>query len=297
MEDSDLQRKSTYLAIAAFAWWGFAPMFFKQLPNFDAYEFMAHRIVWSLFTIVPFMWLMKKKFKLLEIIRTPSVFYGLLASSCLISFNWFIFVLAIANNQLLATSLGYFINPLISVVLGMFFLNEKLSTRQYIALTLVVMAIVNQIWQFGELPWLSLSLAFSFGFYGLLRKKIKVDSFNGLLVEIIVAFPFACGFLIWKFMTSTSGSFMPKESADIIIIFSGIITIVPMALFAESVKGIKLSTVGFIQYLAPSITFMLAIFLYNEPLGSHQLFSFSLIWVALALISLDALKMKVRAKN
>ncbi|MCP3673204.1 MAG: EamA family transporter RarD [Gammaproteobacteria bacterium] len=290
MQNKDHQTKNVLLAIAAFVWWGLAPLFFIMLNGVDALEIMSHRIIWSLLTIIPAMWLLNKKNKILEIIKTPKLFFGLIITGFLIGINWLVYVWAISNGQVLETSLGYFINPLISVALGIVFLGEKLNNRKYIALLLVVLAVANQILQHGSLPWVSLSLAFSFGFYGLIRKKLHVDSFNGLLMEIIITLPFATAFLIWKYNIGENAFFSFQWQINSLLILSGIITIVPMALFAASVKGIKLSTMGFIQYLAPSITFLLAVFVFHEPLGSGQIVSFSLIWLALVFISWDALK-------
>ena len=290
MLNQDHQTKSVLLAVAAFVWWGLAPIFFKMLGAVDALEIMSHRIVLSLLTLIPAMWLLNKKILIVEIIKTPKLLIGLITTGLLIGINWIIYVWAIANNQVLATSLGYFINPLISVALGIIFLGEKLNNRKYIALSLVILAVANQIWQHGSLPWISRSLAFSVGFYGLIRKKLHIDSFNGLLMEIVVALPFATAFLIWKFNIGENAFFTFEWQINGLLMLTGIITIIPMALFAASVKGIKLSTMGFIQYLAPSITFLLAVFVFHEPLGSGQILSFSLIWLALVFISWDAIK-------
>jgi len=292
MQQTEQHTKSIFLAIAAFVWWGLGPLYFKLLSSVEPLEIMAHRIVWSLFFLLLAIRLLKKPFRFFEIFKTPSLLIGLTVSSVLISANWLIYVWAIANNQVLEVSLGYFINPLVSVALGLFFLGEKLNTRQTIALLLVVLAVINQVWQFGALPWLSLSLAFTFGFYGLIRKKLAIDSFNGLLMEVVIIFPFALAFLLWP---SNLESPMTVDWLQVVLlILTGIITIVPMALFAASVKVIQLSTIGFIQYLAPSITFILAVFVFHEPLRSGQMFSFLLIWIALIFISWDAIKVVVR---
>ena len=289
MQQHKEHTKGIFFAIAAFSWWGIAPLYFKLLTFVDAFEIMAYRMIWSFFTLILVMWLLKKPFRILEILKTPSLLIGLTTSGILISVNWLIFVWAISDNQVLATSLGYFINPLVSVALGMMFLAEKLNRKQYVALFLVLLAVLNQVWQYGFLPWISLSLAFSFGFYGLIRKKIAIDSFNGLLMEVIIALPFAVAFLIWESNTNSSIAFDWQQTS--LLMLSGIITIIPMSLFAASVKIINLSTVGFIQYLAPSLTFLLAVFIFHEPLSSGQILSFALIWIALLFISWDTIKM------
>jgi len=289
MTNHQQSQNGVYLAIAAFVWWGLAPIYFKTLTGVDAFEIMAHRMIWSVVTLIPLMLILKRSFRILKIFRTPKLLSSLLLTGVLISTNWLIFVWAISNERVLETSLGYFINPLVSVALGILFLGERLNLRKYIALGLVALAVANQIWQLGELPWVSLSLAFSFGFYGLLRKQIEIDSFNGLLMEIIIATPFAIGFFIWKYQAGDNAFFAFDWQLNGLLMLTGIITIVPMALFAASVKKVNLSTIGFIQYLAPSLTFLLAIFLFKEPLGTGQLLSFSLIWIALIFISWEAI--------
>ena len=281
--------KGVYLAITAFIWWGLAPLFFKLLSNIDSFEIMAHRMIWSFVTLIILMWLLKKPFRIVEIFKTPKLLLSLVLTGLLVSVNWLIYVWAVTNNQVLATSLGYFINPLISVALGMLFLGERLNARKYIALFLVVLAVINQVWQYGELPLISLGLALSFGIYGLLRKQINIDSFNGLLMELIVVIPFAAVFLIWKYSTGEDVFFAFDWEINSLLMLTGIVTIIPMALFAASVKMVNLSTIGFVQYLAPSISFLLAIFIFKEPLGSGQIVSFSLIWIALIFISWEAI--------
>ncbi|RLA04039.1 MAG: EamA family transporter RarD [Gammaproteobacteria bacterium] len=293
----DEQTKGILLAIAAFTWWGLGPLYFKLLSDVDVIEIMAHRITWSMIFLIVTIWLLNKPFRLVEILKTPSLLIGLTASGILISVNWLIYVWAISENQVLATALGYFINPLISVALGMFFLGEKLNNRQYIALSLVILAVLNQIWQYGALPWISLSLALTFGFYGLIRKKIDIDSFNGLLLEVTIILPFALAFLLWKMGTTADTQVSTDWQQTILLMLTGFVSVVPMALFATSVKIINLSTIGFIQYLAPSISFLLAVFVFKESLETGQLFSFILIWIALIFVSWDSIKHKLLNKT
>jgi len=282
--------KYILLAIGAFVWWGLSPIYFKWVQAVPAPELMAQRVAWSLVFIVLFMLLFKKRFLLREIISTPKLLLSLTLSSALITTNWFLYVWAMSENQVLATSLGYFINPLISVFLGIVFLGERLNFKQGIALILVIVAVINQIWNAGELPWLALSLALSFAFYGLIRKRLKIDSFNGLLFEILLFLPFALGYLLWLDMDSKLIFLSQGWAFDLLIIFSGIVTLLPLVLFAASVKGINLSTVGFIQYLAPCISFVLAVFVFDEPFTVEKLTSFIMIWIALAFISYDAFR-------
>ncbi len=284
------QSRGISLAVLAFTWWGMGPLYFKLLSSIDPIEIMAHRIIWSVVVLILAIGLLKRQYKIVEILNTPSLLFGLLLSGIIISVNWLIFVWAVSNDQILATSLGYFINPLVSVALGMVFLHEKLNKTQYIALILVILAVINQILQYGALPWVSLGLAFSFGFYGLIRKKLEVDSFNGLLMEVLLIFPFAAGFLIWLYGNQLNTADSSNWNQLTLLVFTGAFTVVPMALFAASVRLINLSTIAFIQYLAPTISFILAIFVFNEPLGMAQLLSFILIWIALLFVSWDRIK-------
>ena len=281
------QLKYILLAVAAFGMWGLFPVYFKLIESIPATEIMAHRIVWSLVFIVLFMWLFKRRFALREIWQSKKLLGGLVLSSIMIAINWSLYVWAVVQGQVLSTSLGYFINPIISVFLGMIFLGERLSFKRVIALLLVILAVINLIVQAGQFPWLSLTLAFSFAFYGLIRKQLEIDSLNGLLFEIIILIPIALGYLMWLTYDQNLAFGSYGLGFDLLIMLSGVITLLPLVLFAASLKGINLSTVAFIQYLAPTLSFILAVFIYDEPFDQARLISFALIWTALVLISYD----------
>ena len=275
------------LMISAFAIWGLSPIYYKWVQVVPAWELMAHRVLWLVAFLVVFM-VAFRSFRFVEIFRTPKLLWGLLASSVLITINWSLYVWANVNNQVLATSLGYFINPLVSVFLGVIFLGERLNTKQIFALFLVVLAVANMIWQVGELPWIALTLAITFGLYGLIRKRLEIDSYNGLLFEALVVFPLAIIYLGFLQQSAELVFTTRGWAFDLLIILSGIVTLLPLVFFATSVKHIKLSTVGFIQYLAPTTSFLLAVFMFNEPFSMGRLISFVMIWTALGLISIDA---------
>lgn len=292
MSTDDSQTRYLLYAVGAFGFWGLAPIYFKWIDVVSPFEIMAHRVIWSALFLWLFMIAFKREIKLAEIVATPRLLGGLILSCILISVNWFLFVWAVVNDQVLSTSLGYFINPVISVFLGMLFLGERLSNKQYFALGLVLLAIANMIWSVGELPWIALSLAFSFGLYGLIRKQLEIDSFNGLFFEVLLVLPLALGYL-WYLQQAGELSFLNISlQMDGLLILGGFVTLFPLVLFAASVKGIKLSTVGFIQYLAPSLTFLLAVFYFGEPFSFDKLVSFILIWCALVLISFDLLRQR-----
>ena len=288
MTTENSQLKYLVYTFTAFIMWGLFPIYFKWVDQVDAYEIMAHRVLWSLVFMLIFMIAFRKRILLGKIFTTPALFWPLVASSLLIAVNWGLYVWAVVTEQVLATSLGYFINPLVSVILGVIFLSETLNRRQMVAVMLVVIAIANMVWTVGELPWISLTLAISFGLYGLIRKQVDIDSFNGLLFEVLFIFPVAIIYLVYLGMNGELSFTTMGMSMDILLLLSGILTIMPLVFFAAGVKGINLSTVGFIQYIAPSLSFMLAVFVFNEPFSVEKLISFVLIWTALALISFDA---------
>ena len=298
MTTENSQGKYLAYTFAAFIMWGLFPIYFKWVDQVGAYEIMAHRVVWSLVFMVLFMAAFRKRILLGTIFTTPKLFWPLVASSLLIAVNWGLYVWAVVTEQVLATSLGYFINPLVSVILGVIFLSETLNRRQILAVLLVVIAIANMIWTVGELPWISLTLAISFGLYGLIRKQVEIDSFNGLLFEVLFIFPAALLYLVFLGHEGELSFATVSIGLDMLLLLSGILTILPLVFFAAGVKGINLSTVGFIQYVAPSLSFVLAVYVFNEPFSVEKLISFVLIWMALALISFDAWKrLRVNAKR
>jgi len=298
MTTENSQAKCLAYTFTAFILWGLFPIYFKWVDQVGAYEIMAHRVLWSLVFMVLFMTAFRKRILLGTIFTTPKLFWPLVASSLLIAVNWGLYVWAVVTEQVLATSLGYFINPLVSVILGVIFLSETLNRRQIIAVLLVLIAIANMIWTVGELPWISLTLAISFGLYGLIRKQVEIDSFNGLLFEVLFIFPAALLYLVFLGYEGALSFATVSIDLDMLLLLSGILTILPLVFFAAGVKGINLSTVGFVQYVAPSLSFVLAVYVFNEPFSLEKLISFVLIWAALALISFDAWKrLRVNAKR
>ena len=231
-----------------------------------------------LFALLYFSSKLRQVFRLLSL---KKVALNLLASGVLISINWGVFIWAVERGQILETSLGYFINPLFSILLGAIFLKERLSKASKISLFIVVIAICVQIYDLGSLPFISLILPASFAFYGLIRKKVRVPSTHGLFVETMLTLPFALGFLLY--LWSVGEARLDFDSTGFLLAFSGVVTILPLLTFNSAAKYLRLSTLGFFQYLSPSISFLLAIFLYNEPLGMLKLASFVLIWASLAI--------------
>ena len=275
------EQKGIAFALSTFFMWGVFPVYFKLLADVGAVQVLAHRILWSaiiLFALLYFSSKLRQVFRLLSI---KKVALNLLASGVLISINWGVFIWAVERGQILETSLGYFINPLFSILLGAIFLKERLSKASKISLFIVVVAICVQIYDLGSLPFVSLILPASFAFYGLIRKKVRVPSIHGLFVETMLTLPFALGFLLY--LWSVGEARLNFDSTGFLLAFSGAVTILPLLTFNSAAKYLRLSTLGFFQYLSPSISFLVAIFLYNEPLGMLKLASFVLIWASLAI--------------
>lgn len=281
-------------AIAAYLIWGLAPIYFKWLSEVPADEILAHRIAWS----VPVTWLlivlMRQPQQWLAIFRQPSLLARLAISAALVSANWFVFVWAIANNRILDTSLGYFINPLLTIALGVVVLKERLSTLKWAALLLALVGVGWQVLVIGGVPWVSLSLATTFALYGLMRKQTPVSPLNGLMVETLLLAPIALGYLYW--LTAGNANHFGELGwrTDGLLMLAGVVTSVPLALFAAGARRLTLTTMGFLQYIAPSCTFLLAIFVYQEPFSLTRLASFACIWAGLVLLSIESLRDRKR---
>lgn len=282
------QEKQGYLAaMMAFIWWGLVPIYFKALSHVGAMEILMHRIAWCVPTVIIFMWALKAPMAIAAIWNNKKLRWSLVLSTILVSNNWFIFTWAVVNDRVLDTSLGYFINPLLSIVLGVMFLKESLTRLQWIAVSIAAMAVVFQVITLGKLPWLSLALALTFGLYGLVRKQTPVDSMNGLLMETMIAFPIAIG-VIGYLMIDNQAEFLTVNTAtDLTLAAGGIVTAVPLILFAIGARRLPLYAIGFLQFIAPSMTFILAVVVYQEPFGWEKAVTFGLIWLALAIYLMD----------
>jgi chloramphenicol-sensitive protein RarD len=288
---ANAHRQGVLAALAAFSIWGLAPLYFKAVGSIPPIEIVAHRVLWSLIflsTLLAF-W---RGFDGLRQLRAQPRLIGLLAiTSMLTGSNWLVFVWSISVDRLLEASLGYFINPLVSILLGRIFLGERMRPMQQAAVALAFAGVLWRVWQVGSLPWIALFLAFTFGVYGLLRKRAPVDALNGLFVETAVTAPIA---LLWLGWLASQGSLNFGHGAftDALLPLAGVLTAVPLMLFAFSAQRLPLATVGFLQYIAPSLNFLLAVFLFREPFDFGQLIGFAMIWAALAIYSADMLHAK-----
>lgn len=280
-------RAGVMFALGAFTFWGFTPVFFKLIEHVSPLEVVAHRVVWSVALIAPMLLVMGGAGRFVSSLKERRILLALAASALLIAVNWLIFVWAIIHDRVLEASLGYFINPLVNVVLGMAFFSERLRRAQWFAVGLAASGVIILVVSHGSLPWVSIALPITFGFYGLIRKRVDVDSLHGLLTETLMLLPIAAAYIAYAGVRA-EGVFLREGLGMNLMLFAlGPITIFPLTCFAASARRINLSTLGFIHYIAPSLTFLLAVFLFNEPFGPAQLVTFVLIWISLVIFSLD----------
>lgn len=288
-ERKQVERGVLYAA-SAYVIWGIIPIFWKYLDHVGAVEIVVHRIVWTLIFALAALGAWERLPKLMSALTNRKALLALTASAVLIALNWGIFIWAVTADRIIETSLGYYINPLVSFVLGVAFLGERLSRLQMIAIALAVLGVINQTFSLGYLPWVSLVLAVSFGLYGLIRKKVPVESLEGLTVEAIILMPLSLGYIVYLVTTGQGAFFHVGVATDFLLILAGPLTAIPLLLFSAGVRLIRLSTIGFLQYLAPSISLTLAVFLYGEPFTQAHAITFALIWSALALVSWEAFR-------
>ncbi|WP_158771848.1 EamA family transporter RarD [Paraglaciecola sp. L1A13] len=282
-------RSGILFAIAAYTMWGVAPLYFKLIGQVPAMEILMHRIVWSVVVLVVLVGITGKFEKVKQAVFNPKVMQVLLISGVLLAANWFIFIWAINNNHLLDASLGYYINPLLNIFLGRLFLGERLRRLQKVAVGLALFGVVYFIVSYGQLPWVALALAGTFGVYGLLRKQVAVDSLPGLLVESSLLLPPAIVYWIW-FAGEWSNMLSNDSTLNVTLICAGIVTTAPLLCFTAAAKRIMFSTLGFFQYIGPSIMFVLAAVVYDEPLDGSKIVMFGFVWLALGLFSYDSLR-------
>lgn len=282
-------KQGALFAITAYCFWGLIPLFFKTLDTAGSGEILAHRIIWSVVILVVLLKLLGKFSEFLATLKSVRRMAPLALSSFLISINWLVFIWAINSERILETSLGYYINPLVSVFLATMVLKEKLSKLQLIAIAIAAMGVLNQLFLFGQTPWVALTLAFSFGGYGLVRKKINVDPFVGLAVETSLLLPISIVYLVFL-QASGEGIFLQKSLAlDLLLVLSGAVTAFPLIVFAAAARRLTLTALGLFQYIAPSVSFLLAIYIYGESFGLSDVITFVMIWVALLIFCLDSL--------
>lgn len=285
-------------AVCAFLIWGaIAPIYFKQVADVNPLEVLMHRVIWSFVILIPLLFLNNQIKILKDLLKDSQKLKFLFLSTIFVSLNWIIFIWAVANGKIMETALGYYINPLVNVLLGFLFFSERMTKSQNIAIFIAFLAVVYQIITLGEIPIISLVLAFSFAFYGMIRKKINVGSLVGLFVETLMLMPFALVFLYY-IISNNSISFLNDSSyVSLMLSLGGVITIVPLLLFNGAATRMKLTTLGFFQYIGPTCAFFLAVFVYDEELSINKMISFILIWIALLIFSSDSILRRKKLTN
>jgi chloramphenicol-sensitive protein RarD len=280
----DERARGVAYAVCTYLAWGLLPLYFKALKAVPAVEVLAHRVVWSLLLLAALLALRSGVRAFAAPFRRLPV---LSVTTCLIATNWLIYIWAVQSGRVLEASLGYFVNPLVNVVLGVAFLGETLSGRQRAAVALAAAGVAVLVARAGTVPWVALVLAASFGLYGLLRKRAAIDPIGGLLAETALLAPPAAAFLAWRAFTG-AGAFGAAPGTSLLLAAAGPITALPLVAFGLAVHRLRLSTMGLIQYLAPTGQFLLAVLVYREPFGPAHAAAFALIWTSLALYSWDA---------
>ncbi|EMH1202951.1 EamA family transporter RarD [Serratia marcescens] len=287
--DAKQTRQGIFFALAAYFMWGIAPAYFKLIQQVSADEILTHRIIWSFFFMLALISLGRSWPKVRAACQNRKRLLLLAVTALLIGGNWLLFIWAVNNHHMLEASLGYFINPLVNVLLGMLFLGERFRRMQWVAVALAFTGVLVQLWQFGSLPIIGLGLAFSFAFYGLLRKKIAIDAQTGMLIETLWLLPVAAAYLFLFADSPTSHLSANPWSLNLLLVAAGIVTTVPLLCFTAAATRLRLSTLGFFQYLGPTLMFLLAVTFYGETVGQDKLVTFGFIWAALILFTLDAL--------
>jgi chloramphenicol-sensitive protein RarD len=296
-EELKSRRLGVIAAVAAFGFWGVMPMYFKWIVQVGPVEIITHRIIWALPVLAVFLWFRDGK-ALLTKMRIPAKTVAWLAlAAVLLSSNWLIFVWAVVNDQVLATSLGYFINPLVNIVLGYLFLNERLTFHQKIAVTIAALGTAYLGWYLGVTPWVSLALPMLFGFYGLVRKRLSVGPMTGLMWENILLFVPAVTYLVLRNSRGQMDFLHHGPNLDYLLVAAGLITILPLIWFNTATQALRLTVVGFFMYIGPSISMLLAVFLWDEPFTRGHLVAFGCIWLGLALVTLEQVRSLRRRRN
>ena len=290
MTDQELDRGGVTAALAAFLFWGLVPIYYKALETVGSWEVLAHRVIWSVPVLALFL-----------VIRDGRRFWGklrlplksiawLFLSGLVLSLNWLVFVWAVANEHILDTSLGYFGSPLVSVLLGFIILKERLSTLQVIAVSLAAAGTFYLAWFLGRPPWIAISLALSWGVYGLLRKRLDVGPMLGLLWETVLMLLPALAYLAWISAQASLQFLHTTVDIDLLLVGSSLVTVLPLIWFNMAAKKLPLSVLGFLQYLTPSMSFMIAVYLFGERFTFGHAVAFGCIWMALALVSIGPLR-------
>jgi chloramphenicol-sensitive protein RarD len=279
-------------AASAFLCWGLFPLYFHAIGEVPPLQILAHRMLWSLLFLLIVL-AVRRQWAWLNLLRQPRVVASFIASAVLLSVNWLIYIWAVNNGHVIEASLGYFINPLVNISLGYLLLKERLRLAQWMAIGVAALGVAWLTWQAGTVPWIALALAFSFGGYGLLRKTAALGALEGLSFETMVLFPLAAAYVAWLTVHGQN-AFINTDSTStrLLLAAAGPITAIPLLLFASGARQIPLSVLGLLQYLSPTLQFLLGVWMFHEAFTADRLAGFALIWGALALFAIEGLLRK-----
>ncbi|MDB6128495.1 MAG: RarD protein superfamily transporter [Verrucomicrobia bacterium] len=289
---SDASRDAGRGALAAavcYAAWGLFPIYWRKLADVDATELIAHRHVWSLGFVLVVLAMTSGIYELRDALRSPAAVRWHALSGVLLTVNWLVYVWGVNHGHVLETSLGYFLVPLINVALGRIVLHEKLRPAQWLAISLAVAGVVLLLIGVGRLPWIALTLAGTFGVYGLLRKKSPLGPVVGLGLETLLLFPFALAFIVWQQATGVGALGRVNTVEHVMLLSAGVVTAIPLLLFAYGARRIRLATLGLLQYIAPTVQFILGVWVFHEPFSRERAMAFAFIWSGLALYTANNL--------
>lgn len=283
-----------FFALTAYVIWGFLPIYMKALSHIPAVEVVAHRILWSLpIALVVIVWLGRTQ-DLRQAIRTPRTLMMGAATAALISVNWGIYVWAIGAGFALEAALGYYINPLFSVLLGRILLNEQLTKAQWAAVCLAAAAVLLLTFEAGRLPYVALGLTVSWGFYAYLKKSLPIGPNQGFTLEVMLLAPAALMYLVWLQANGTASFLSAGLSNDLLLLGTGVVTAIPLMIYANGAKRLRLSTIAMMQYISPTMIFLIAVFVFGEPFGTARLIAFPMIWAALVIFTVSMLNARRR---
>lgn len=285
--------KGIVYAVLAAAAWGLLPMYWKLFEGVSSIEVLGHRIVWSFVFVIMLLFWMKRKMEWRSLFRSKPVFWYTFFASVVISVNWLMMVVAVELGRIVESSLGYYLTPVVNIVLGVIILKERPKPLQWAAIGLATAGVLLMAVSYGKLPWIGLTIAFSFGFYGLLKKKAPVDEMQGLFWETSLVLPFA--FLYLTFSGSLAEPFQLTNS--FFLLLAGVATALPLLWYAKATRRLLLSTVGVISYLGPTLSLLIGVFLYHEPFTILHVWGFILIWAALALFTIATVKRPTKTKQ
>ena len=287
------EQKGILYAFGAYGIWGLFPLYWRLLDQVDSMEILLSRVIWSFVFTTVFILILKHKHLLIQDLKhlwkNKKVFLSLLAASFAISCNWYIYIFAVNHGHVIETSLGYYINPLITVLFGMIFFKERLSKMQLVAVFVAFVGVIILTISYGNIPWVAISLALSFATYGALKKKITLDATRGLAIETLFILPFALIYYIYIMSTNEMSFLHVSWQTDLLLIFAGVVTAIPLVLFSKGAKLLPQYLIGFIQYITPTTLLIFGIVLYHETFSTIEFISFSFIWVAIFIFTVSTI--------